>query len=155
MFLLQLMGGGTLYIKKHLLLSCVVFLIFISFLFSSCIGAGLSDWSYRINDSYEIARSNSEEIKLCKIDGHIVVSEYITDFCYNDKFVCVKRIIYNNPDIPSQYFIIDMDTDKVYGPFVSQEDFNNEKERVGVGALSDWISTDEIKKSGIIYPTET
>lgn len=140
--------------KRFIIPICISFIIITMLSLSSCIGAGLSDWSYRINDSYEISRANSEQIYLNKTDGHIVVSEYISEFCYNDKFVCVKRIIYNNPDIPAQYFIVDMDTDEVYGPFISQDDFNNEKERVGVGALNDWISTNEIKKSGIIYPSE-
>ena len=121
---------------------------------TSCIGAGLSDWSYRINDSYEIARSNSEEIILCKTDGHIFVSEYISEFCYNDRYICVKRITYDHPEIPAQYFIVDMDTDEVYGPYTSQEDFEKEKERIKVGELNDWISTNKIKKSGVIYPSE-
>ena len=113
------------------------------------------DWSYDLIGDYSIWRINSRDITLGKYTSDFscstVVDSYITCFAYNDRFIAVRRL-----DVPKEYFqedifemdfeqanwfIVDTQTDEVYGPYFSDEEFQKQCEELPVGELGDWIDT--------------
>ena len=144
----------------------ILYLCFNCFLFSSCSSWAWSkvfgnwnpqgDWGYDLNEDYSIWRINSGTICLVKVNkdlhtGTDVVESYITSFAYNDRFIAARRLDvpdgYKQEDIlqmdfdQAEYFIVDADTDMVYGPYSSGEDFQTKCDELKVGDLGSWIDT--------------
>ena len=113
----------------------VVFLISVLILtLTGCAGNG--DWAYDdLPDDYSIWRINSQDIQFGKSSGNIltpVVGRYIIAFCHDDQYIGLQRIplekqyrggsdikalVKSNPE----YYLIDSDTDFLYGPMTYAE----------------------------------
>ncbi len=105
-------------------------------LFCSC--AGLSDWTYEINDSYVIGHIGPADNHLLYSDDDYhfswttIVGGMIFEFQYNDRFVGV-----NNGD----YYLVDMTTGEMYGPIQTVEEYNAQCTSLETGELCEWIQT--------------
>lgn len=111
------------------------------------------DWSYDLVGDYSIVRVNSSMICLDteRMSVGIVIDTYVTCFSYNDRFIAVRQLDipdgYDQKDIlqmdfdEAKYFIVDSQTDAVYGAFFTEEQFQAKCDELGVGALGEWIDT--------------
>ncbi len=160
----------TLFNSKRLL-SFLLLLITLCVLLSSCSGSlalfvllstsgfnPTGDWIYHVSDDYAILRLNGRTIQLGKQNPNYkvevystVVENYITCFCYNENFVAVRRLnvpgnimkdeIFEMDFEQAAYYLVDMTTDEIYGPFESADDFNTACADLNVTDLCDWINT--------------
>ena len=115
------------------------------------------DWTYDLVGGYLIVRTNSVTISLGKYENvdlstyKPAVDSYITCFAYNDNFIVIRKLDvpdeYDQEDIlkmdfeQAKYFIVDVNTDDIYGPYDSEEEFQSQCENLNIGDLKDWIAT--------------
>lgn len=119
-----------------------------------------NDWSYILPNDYEIWHVNARKIVCGKKEGEFalgphVAGDYITEFCYNNQFVCLKCVVppeditvpinLENPD----YYIIDTVTDTTYGPLCEATFLEKIRK---ITDLSDWESTTP-HPNGAVYGT--
>lgn len=121
---------------------------------TSC-GAGWQDWEYdHLPNDYEIWRINSEDIVLMKNKGSTerVINRYILEFCYNDSYIGIKKIMVDE-NIPyhevyieeldatnPSYFLVDTVNDTVMGPYTSEE-YTIKIKDLEIESMCDWIKT--------------
>ena len=114
------------------------------------------DWEYDLIEDYSIWRINALDISLVKISdvgthANPVIGSYITCFTFNNQFIAVRKLDvpegYDQDDIfemnfdEAKYFIVDTETDEVYGPYESAEDFESGCKEIQTGDLGEWIDT--------------
>ena len=151
--------------KRMVVLVVLCLYLFCNCVFLSSCSADLSqlfgnwnprgDWSYDLVGDYSVWRINSTDILLGKYNElstlSTVIDTYITCFSYNDRFIAVRQLDipdgYDQKDIlqmdfdEAKYFIVDSQTDAVYGVFFTEEQFQAKCDELGVGALGEWIDT--------------
>ena len=112
-------------------------------------GQAFQDWTY------VIVRVNSEDIELDKADGDsldIKIDRYILEFCYNDSYIGIKRLMIDE-NLPYQeahiedmdasnpsYYLVDTVNDVVMGPYTAEE-YENQIEALKIDTMCDWIKT--------------
>ena len=111
--------------------------------------AGLSDWEYELPQGYCIIRVNSCDIHIGSNNG-VKVDRFIVSFCYNDRYVCAKRVEVSENDsyddimsmVPDDafYCIVDTITNKVYDRLNTKQ-FEELCTELEVYNLCDWIDT--------------
>ena len=117
---------------------------------------GLSDWAYdKLPNGYEIWRINSEDIELIKRKGDstdLKIDRYILEFCYNDSYIGIKRLMidqnipYQNVHIEEMdkshpaYYLVDALNDVILGPFTAEK-YEDQIESLKVENMCDWIKT--------------
>ena len=114
------------------------------------------DWTYdKLPNGYEIVHVNSEDIELDKADGDsldIKIDRYILEFCYNDSYIGIKRLMIDE-NLPYQeahiedmdasnpsYYLVDTVNDVVMGPYTAEE-YENQTEALKIDTMCDWIKT--------------
>jgi hypothetical protein len=114
------------------------------------------DWTYdKLPNGYEIVHVNSEDIELDKADGDsldIKIDRYILEFCYNDSYIGIKRLMIDD-NLPYQeahiedidasnpsYYLVDTVNDVVMGPYTAEE-YENQIEALKIDTMCDWIKT--------------
>ena len=114
------------------------------------------DWTYdKLPNGYEIVHVNSEDIELDKADGDsldIKIDRYILEFCYNDSYIGIKRLMIDE-NLPYQeahiedmdasnpsYYLVDTVNDVVMGPDTAEE-YENQIEALKIDTMCDWIKT--------------
>lgn len=117
---------------------------------------GLQDWIYdELPNGYEIAHINSQDIELLKEeDGlHIPkIDRYIKEFCYNDTYIGVKRLMIDE-SIPYEsvkieefdqsnlsYYLVDTADDNIMGPYTDEE-YEAKINELDIQDMCDWIKT--------------
>lgn len=140
--------------KKYILVVIVVLCVFF---ISSCSATVFNsqinnnDWSYKLPNNYEIWHINSRKIVCGKRNNEnsisTVVGQYVSEFCHNDKYVCLKCIEVSDDlsdanDLADicYYYIIDTLRDEICGPLTEQEYIKEVKSK-NVTELSLWIKT--------------
>ena len=130
-----------------------VLLIILAFILTGC---GLGDWNYDLPNGYAIWRINSQDIALVKLEneysGTCVIDRYILEFCYNDTYIGIKRLMVDE-SIPYQdvnietmdhsnpsYYLVNTLEDKVMGPYTAEE-YDDQIKAMGVETMCDWIKT--------------
>lgn len=131
-------------------------------LFSACSLDSLNwnpqgDWRFALCNDYYISRNNSSNILLgieVNKEVHVlnrIIGTYISEFCYNERYIAVKQLekptdeqleniqaLYQEaPD----YYLVDTQTEAIYGPFAEKEDFERACKEQNVGDLGEWIPT--------------
>ncbi|MBO4982963.1 MAG: hypothetical protein J6D23_02805 [Clostridia bacterium] len=140
--------------KKFVYLLVAVFLIIECISIVSC--AGLSDWSYELPNGYCVSRVNSADISILRereefsaLSYEVVVDRYVICFCYNDVYVCARRL-----DVPqyggfdplelnveeADYNIVNTETREVYKG-LTEDEYNELCSQLGIIELCDWIDT--------------
>ncbi len=112
-------------------------------------GPGLSDWGYDLPNGYAIWRCNSETIVLGKKTSDYSmenrVGSYISAFCHDDRYVCVKQIG-NKEDLnatngeTTSFYVIDTLEDIVFGPYGGDE-LDGKLKELNVALPGAWIKT--------------
>lgn len=114
------------------------------------------DWTYdKLPNGYEIWRINSEDISLIKTDGDssdLRIDRYILEFCYNDSYIGIKRLMIDE-NLPYQeahiedmdasnpsYYLVDTVNDVVMGPYTAEE-YENQIKALKIDTMCDWIKT--------------
>ena len=115
------------------------------------------DWELPLCNGYYIFRTSSRNICVVHERDNYkdlfenVIDDYITCFQYNSRYIAVRRLVVADrallDDIQSvdteaaDYYLIDAETDTIYGPFAEKEDFERTCEEQNVGDLGEWIPT--------------
>lgn len=123
-------------------ISILIVLIMTLFL-TSC--AGVSDWSYKLPNNYEVWRINSADIIVKYVGEGIAGAEipsFVKEFSYDDKYVCTRNIesINENDIFAEKYYILDTYEQALYGPYDSMEEFNNKLKEMKI-SLTKWYRT--------------
>lgn len=153
--------------NKRLCAICV--LLCCCVLFTSC--AGLADWEYELPNDYCVTHINSMSIVFGKRDVSTEqlidpqIERFITDFCYNDSYIGLKRFAlstmdfgtreetffgcslddiskmeYNYEESDLEYYLVDAVKDKIYGPYTAEE-YGMQCEELNITGMCEWIST--------------
>ena len=115
------------------------------------------DWELPLCNGYYIFRTSSRDICVVHERDNYkdlfenVIDAYITCFQYNSRYIAVRRLVVADrallDDIQSvdteaaDYYLIDAETDTIYGPFAEKEDFERACKEQNVGDLGEWIPT--------------
>ena len=115
------------------------------------------DWELPLCNGYYIFRTSSRDICVVherdnyKDSFEDIIDSYITCFRYNSRYIAVRRLVVADrallDDIQSvdteaaDYYLIDAETDTIYGPFAEKEDFERACKEQNVGDLGEWIPT--------------
>ena len=142
-------------------------------------GPGLNDWTYPLINNYEIWHVNSSTITLEYVehDNHMksgarLSNGKITQFCYNDRYICVEEsqegAIENSTEsqsgskTPAGYIIVDTEgvqlsadgssyEHKIYGTYRTKEEVEAKIEELGITGLCQWVAT-EPAPEGAVFP---
>lgn len=129
-------------------------LLIVMIMSTSC--QGLQDWSYdQLPNGYEIWHINSQDIQLIKRDVDRTdrkLNRYISEFCYNDSYIGIKRLMIDE-SIPYQdvhieemdtsnpsYYLVDAENDVIMGPYTAEE-YANQIEALKIETMCNWIKT--------------
>ncbi len=118
-------------------------LILVLFL-ASC--AGVSDWSYKLPNGYEVWRINSKEIIIKYVGDETVDAEipsFVKDFSYDDRYVFTRNIddISQNNIFEETYYALDTESQKVYGPFENIEEMQSQAQEWQCEIPQKWYRT--------------
>lgn len=123
-------------------ISILITLILTLFLVSC---AGVSDWSYKLPNNYEVWRINSADIVVKYVGDEIVEAEipaFVKEFSYDDRYVCTRNIdsISDNNIFNEKYYILDTLEQKLYGPYDTVEEFGTMINEIGI-SVTKWYRT--------------
>lgn len=140
--------------KKIIYILVAIFIVLCSISAVSC--AGLSDWSYELSNGYCVSRVNSADISILRereefseLSYEVVIDRYVICFCYNDVYVCARRL-----DVPqyddfdplelnveeADYNIVNTETREVY-KCLTEDEYNQLCKELNIKELCDWIYT--------------
>lgn len=113
------------------------------FFLTSC--AGVSDWSYKLPNNYEVWRINSSDIIVKYVGEEIVDAEipsFVKEFSYDDKYVCTRNVdsISENNIFEEKYYILDTLEQQLYGPYDTEQEFITMLNELGI-SLTKWYRT--------------
>ena len=148
---------------SFVLLICIVIC-----LFTSC--AGLGDFGASLTGGYEVWQMSDHDIRIVKADHNLGTGEtrvpaevYAVSWNNDYIFAEVESMPILNVDIPFvniephgefKYYLIDVNADKVYGPFDKTE-LEKECAELGVTPPDSWIPVSSLQESGISDEIET
>lgn len=121
-----------------------VFITLILTLFlTSC--AGVSDWSYKLPNNYEVWRINSTDIIIKYVGEKTVEAEipsFVKEFSYNERYVCTRNVdsISDNNIFDEKYYILDTLEQQLYGPYDTEHEFVTILNELGI-SLTKWYRT--------------
>ncbi len=152
--------------KSRKIICLLAFLLGFSCLMMNACSANLSelfgnwnlqgDWTFDLIGGYSIWRVSSVRLVLGRYNNmglslHAVIEPYVTCFAYNERFIAVRKLdvpngyrqedIFNMDFDQAEYFIVDSQTDEVYGPYGLYEAFDAQCVALGTGDLGNWIDT--------------
>lgn len=81
-----------------------------------CTGCFLNKWSFKINDDYHIEHEGVDDIYLYNKDKK-VLDKYISQYAVIDHYIYLETLRNYNDNIVMLYYLVDMDTNKLEGPF--------------------------------------
>lgn len=132
--------------KKFIILcfSIIFVLLFFTKAINENTSIGNNDWSYSINDEYQVWHVNSETIVIGKMDtpnamSHVVES-YVSKFAYNSEYLVAERKPEGKNSEKKEYYIVELENGIIYGP-INIADLPENIRNIGVGELCDWIYT--------------
>ena len=104
--------NGSRIIRLIVLIIAILIALLIAILMLA-FSQAFQDWTYdKLPNGYEIWRINSEDISLLKTDGDssdLRIDRYILEFCYNDSYIGIKRLMIDENLPYQEAHIEDMD----------------------------------------------
>lgn len=121
---------------------------------------GSGDWIYPLPNDYCVAHINNYDIRVNKSSDTMrhVIDRYIISFCYGTRYLgfqqipieediktpsLVAQILKESNSTEYRYFLVDSETDEIYGPF-ELTSYNQKCDELGVTDLCDWINTTDV-----------
>lgn len=144
---------GSRIIRLIVLIIAILIALLIAILMLA-FSQAFQDWTYdKLPNGYVIDRVNSENIRLNKGDSSdLRIDRYILEFCYNDSYIGIKRLMIDE-NLPYQeahiedmdasnpsYYLVDTVNDVVMGPYTAEE-YENQIEALKIDTMCDWIKT--------------
>ena len=96
-----------------------------------CFSMGFQDYELNIGDGYKISRANNMDVGISKADGTVIFTPLmfanvgpVNDYITTQEFIFTRNLGKNGwkiDDSQEWYFIISKKSDKLYGPFSSEE----------------------------------
>jgi len=126
--------------KKNILLITVTFLLVLT----AC--SGTSDWTFELPNGYELWRINSNEVIIkyapSEADNEGIPS-FVKEFAYDDRYVFSRNVedISSNDILEEIYYILDTQEKKVYGPFDSTDELQNNADELKIKLPKRWYRT--------------
>ena len=104
-------------------------------------------WIYdELPNNYIIEKTSETNVVLSNNKNQIIIDEYIAEFSYGKRYIGLKCLEPNEEEntINIKFYIVDSETNKVYGPYNLESNYLDEKEKIVSEELTDWIKTIEI-----------
>jgi len=139
-------------------------------LLSGCVGVGSNDWRYELPNQYEMWHINANHIEIGLVitntmtiykDSNpqnelIGIPANVVEIAYNEQFVCAKTIepektnAYNDgEEVMVSYYILDTRSQKTYGPYVNEIDYDKMVSLLIDDDLIDWERTIPVPENAI------
>ncbi|MFA9398047.1 MAG: DUF3997 domain-containing protein [Clostridiaceae bacterium] len=125
--------------KKRIFISFIM--VFLIFNLTGCFGPGINDYHYFMVKNYEIDHSSTRYVKILKNDNHnigckSILNETVTKVSWDDNFILAEQTVQKKATDTSDnqkinYWIIDVNSEEVYGPF-NEEEFNTKRNELSV-----------------------
>lgn len=151
------------------LLGVTALIFLLSTMLSGCLSillsltGGAGDWYFTLPNYYYVMHINNHDISVAKgeedlIGGPTVLGPFVISFCYNQRYVGIEQLpipegTKDNTEIDQilekstaaeyRYYLIDTQTNEIYGPFLPEEYYQKCNE-IGVNDFCEWINTDSI-----------
>ena len=116
-------------------------------------------WIYNLPNNYIIEKESDTKVQLGKyIDNELIfekdnkqigIEEYIAEFNYSEDYVSLKCLETTDENIIVKFYIIDTKNEDIYGPYLDEETYNEEKEKIVYQELNGWIETIRMPKDAI------
>ena len=125
--------------KKILITFLVIFVL------TGC-GAGVSDWSYKLPNNYEVWRINSNSIIIKDMSSQKNVNEisgFVKEFSYDARYVFTRNVesIEDNNVFDEKYYILDTEEKKVYDSCDSADELRNLAKNLEIELPTKWYRT--------------
>lgn len=119
---------------------------------------GAGDWMFSLPNNYSVVHINNSDIRVGKGERDTVIGPFVISFCYNQRYVGIEQLpipegTKDNTEIDQileistaaeyRYYLIDTQTNEIYGPFLPEEYYQKCNE-IGVNDFCEWINTDSI-----------
>ena len=127
--------------KKRILLITIFLIVGLIIIYIVTIPKN-TKWTYKINKNYSVKKTSDTDIYLYNKKDK-VINDYIAEFSYGRKFVLLKCV---TETVNIQFYIVDISTDTVYGPFPDYTSYEVIKEEVVNEKTGKWIDTINYKK---------
>ncbi len=112
--------------RKKLLLIFLILSFAVLYGCGGYFGPGMADYSYKLSGDYKLFKAGSADI--WSSDGMVQIIEGdIVGISWDDSFILAKQ----SKDKAINYWIIDVKSDKKYGP-LSENDFESKKKELEV-----------------------
>lgn len=118
--------------KKRFFIICTLLLL--TFNLSGCFGPGMNDYTYTLVKDYQLSHSSSNDIVIFKsgdvgtetVGIETVVHAKVTKVAWDDNFILAEQIplIEETMELDKtklNYWIIDVNTEELYGPLTKEE----------------------------------
>lgn len=116
-------------------------------------------WTYDLPNDYAIKKTSDTSVVLGKyIDGlfeveydnrKIGIEEYVAEFSYSENYISLKCLEPTNDSVKVKFYIIDSKNDNIYGPYNTEEIYNEVVKRIVDEELGDWIETIKMPKGAV------
>lgn len=154
---------------KGKLVGATALIFLLSTMLSGCLSillsmtGGSGDWTFSLPNNYMVVHINNYDIHVSKGEGDgmgrsSVIGPFVISFCYNQRYIGIEQlpiaegikdlteieqILENSTAAEYRYYLIDTQTNEIYGPFLPEEYYQQCNE-IGVNDFCKWINTDSI-----------
>lgn len=127
---------------KRIILICTMLCTL--FCLNSCAGTG--DWTYVLPNGYEMWHINSSEIliKYAPSENEVKgIPSFIKEFAVDERYVFTRNVedISQNSILDEIYYILDTKEQKIYGPFETAEEMQNQANELQCIIPQKWYRT--------------
>ena len=112
------------------------------------------DWSFPLENGYEVWRLNSREIVVCwredpeKPSASTVIESYVAEIAVTDGWLSAKRL--DSPQgTAAQYYLLDMGEKSLFGPYETEADLETQKASLGLPRNLIWRDTASLASHGV------
>lgn len=145
--------------KKRFLLITILFLVGALIIYFIT-EPKVEKWTYNLlPNNYAIKKTSNTDVVLGKYindlfavkngDKQIGVEEYVAEFSYGKNYIALKCLEPINNSVKVKFYIIDSKNEDIYGPYETEETYNEVKEKVVDEELNNWIETIKMPEGAI------
>ena len=104
------------------------------------------DWSFPLENGYEVWQINSREIVICwredpeKASASTVIGSYVAEIAMADGWLCAKQLT-SPQGTAAQYYLLDMGEKTLFGPYETQAALEAQRKDLSLTQDLTWIDT--------------